>query len=318
MVKQRIGLTDVTITYHRPLVGGRKVWGAMVPFGEPWRAGANENTTVEVTDPVSVEGQPLPKGIYGLHMIPTADTWTVVFSKMAGAWGSYTYNQAEDALRVTVKPQPIEMEEALEYEFDDLKPDSALVKMKWEKLAVPFRISVSDETTFAKIREYVDRGHGQWEWDSQAQAAQYAIAKKSHMEDALRWADRSIQLEERFENLSARADILKALNRADEAKAAAAKAMEKAAGPQLYGYARQLQSQKRDTEAMEIFPVVVKRFPDTVFAHLSNARLKSAAGKFDEAIEDVKKAQGVALNEQQKTALNALIDRLKAKQDINK
>jgi hypothetical protein len=318
MVKQRIGLTDITITYHRPLVGGRKVWGAMVPFGEVWRAGANENTTIEVTDPVSVEGQPLPKGVYGLHMIPTAETWTVIFSKMANAWGSYTYNQAEDALRVTVKPQPIEMEEALEFEFDEVKPDSALVKMKWEKIAVPFRISVSDETTFAKIREYSDRGHGQWEWDSLAQAAQFALTKKTGLEDALRWVDRSIQLEERFENLSTKADLLKALNRAEEAKATAAKAMEKAAAPQLYGYARQLQSQKRDAEAMEIFPAVVKRFPNTVFAHLSSARLNSAAGKFDEAIEDVKKAQGVALSEQQKTALNALIDRLKAKQDINK
>jgi len=98
--KQRIGLTDITITYHRPLVNGRKIWGGLVPFGEVWRAGANENTTIEFSDPVSVEGKPLAKGIYGLHMIPTADSWTVIFSKMATAWGSYTYKQEEDALRV--------------------------------------------------------------------------------------------------------------------------------------------------------------------------------------------------------------------------
>lgn len=318
MVKQRIGLTDVTITYHRPLAGGRKIWGAIVPLGEVWRAGANENTTFEVSDAVSIEGQPLPKGVYGLHMIPTADSWTVIFSKMANAWGSYTYNQSEDALRVTVKPQPIEMEDALEFEFDEVKPDSALVKMKWEKLAVPFRVSVSDETTFAKIREYVDRGHGQWEWDSLAQAAQFALTKKSNLEDALRWIDKSIQVEERFENLSTKADVLKAMNRPDDAKAAWNKASEKAVGPQLYSYARQLQSQKRDAEAMEIFPTVAKRFPDTVYAHLANARIKSAASNFDGAIEDVKKAQGVALSEQQKTTLNGLIERLKAKQDINK
>ncbi len=309
-VKQRIGVTDITITYHRPLVGGRKVWGGIVPFGEVWRAGANENTTFEVTDPVSIEGQPLPKGIYGLHMIPTADAWTVIFSKMANAWGSYTYNQAEDALRITVKPQPIEHEEALEFEFDDLKPDSALVKMKWEKLAASFRVSVSDETTLAKVREYLDRGHGQWEWDALAQAAQYCLAKKTNLEEALRWIDKSIQLEERFENLNTRADLLKAMNRADDAKAASNKALEKAGAPQLYSYARQLQSQKRDGDAMEIFPVVAKRFPETVFAHLANARIKSAAGNFDGAIEDVKKAQGVALSEQQKQTMNALVERL--------
>src|SRR6266705_6285071 len=122
-VKQRIALTDITITYHRPLVNGRKIWGGLVPYGKVWRAGANENTTIEFSDPVSVEGQPLAKGIYGLHMIPTADSWTVIFSKMSSAWGSYSYKQEEDALRVNVKPRPIEMEEALEYEFEELKPD---------------------------------------------------------------------------------------------------------------------------------------------------------------------------------------------------
>ncbi|MCA1659110.1 MAG: DUF2911 domain-containing protein [Verrucomicrobiaceae bacterium] len=106
VVKQRVGLTDIKITYHRPLVNGRKVWGGLVPLGEVWRAGANQNTTIEFSDDVSIEGKPLPKGRYGLHMIPTAETWTIIFSKMADAWGSYTYKQEEDALRVTaVKPR---------------------------------------------------------------------------------------------------------------------------------------------------------------------------------------------------------------------
>ena len=126
-VKQRVGLTDIKIDYHRPLVNGRKVWGGIVPLGEVWRAGANQNTTIEFSDDVSVEGQALPKGRYGLHMIPAAEDWTIIFSKMADAWGSYTYKQEEDALRVKVKPRPAEMEEALEYEFEDLKPDSVLV-----------------------------------------------------------------------------------------------------------------------------------------------------------------------------------------------
>lgn len=317
-VKQRVALTDIIITYHRPLVGGRKIWGGIIPLGEVWRAGANENTTIEVSDAVAVEGQPLPKGTYGVHMIPTADAWTVIFSKMATAWGSYTYNQAEDALRVTVKPQPIEHEEALEFEFDDVKPDSVLVKMNWEKIAVPFRISVTDETTFVKVRDYLDRGHGQWEWDSLAQGAQYCLTKKANLADALRWADKSIQLEERFENLSTKADVLRAMNRTEDAKAAWNKATSTAGAPQLYSYARRMQSEKRDAEAMELFPLVAKRFPDTLFGHLANARLKSAAGQFDAAIEDVKKAQAVSPSEQQKKTLDGLIERLKSKQDINK
>src|SRR5215472_6099898 len=99
VVSQRIGLTDVTITYHRPLVGGRKIWGDLVPEGKVWRAGANENTTIEFTDAVMVEGQALAKGVYGLHMIPEPESWTVIFSKNSTSWGSFTYDQAEDALR---------------------------------------------------------------------------------------------------------------------------------------------------------------------------------------------------------------------------
>src|SRR5258708_34425703 len=142
-VKQQIGLTNVKINYHRPLVNGRKIWGALVPYGKVWRAGANENTTIEFSDPVSVEGQPLAKGVYGLHMIPNPDSWTVIFSKTNTGWGSYSYKQDEDALRVNVKPKPLaESKESLEFDFEDLKPDSTAVTLKWEKLGVPFTVSI--------------------------------------------------------------------------------------------------------------------------------------------------------------------------------
>src|SRR5213595_4272495 len=144
-VKQRIALTDITVKYHRPLVNGRKIWGGLVPYGKVWRAGANENTTIEFTDPVSVEGKPLAKGMYGLHMIPNQDSWTVIFSKTNTGWGSYSYEQKEDALRVEVKPRPLaEMKEALEFEFEDLKPESTAVTLKWEKVGVPFTVSIKD------------------------------------------------------------------------------------------------------------------------------------------------------------------------------
>ena len=316
--KQRVGLTDITIKYHRPLVGGRKIWGGIVPLGEVWRAGANENTTIEFSDLVTVEGQPLPKGKYGLHMIPTADSWTIIFSKMADAWGSYTYKQEEDALRVNVKSRPAEMEEALEYEFEDLKPDSATVFMKWEKLAVPFKIAVSDtDATLANIRNQM-RGRAQYEWESLNQAAQFCLSKKINLEEALKWADLSIQNEERFENLTTKADLLKAMNKPDEAKKAWDRAIEKTTPIQLYSYARRLMSEKKEAEAMEILKEVAKRYPQHAFGHLANARIKSAAGDSTGAAEDVKKAQAVAISDQQRTALKTLLDRLAAKQDINK
>ena len=318
-VKQRIALTDITVNYHRPLVNGRKIWGGLVPYGKVWRAGANENTTIEFSDPVSVEGKPLAKGTYGLHMIPNQDSWTVIFSKTNTGWGSYSYDQKDDALRVDVKPRPLaENKEALEFDFEDLKPTSTAVTLKWEKLGVPFTVSVNDaDQTLQNIRAQL-KGRGQFTWQSLDEGAQFCLTRKINLDEALRWADASIQNEERFDNLSTKADILKALNRPDEAKTTWNKALEIAKAPQLYTYGRQLQNQKKGAEAMEIFKEVAKRFPNGVYGYLAQARIKSAAGDFSGALSDAKQAQTAAPSEGQKQAIQGLIDRLQAKQDINK
>jgi len=201
------------------------------------------------------------------------------------------------------------MEEALEYEFEELKPDSVLVLMKWEKIAVPFRISVTDvETVFPSIRNEL-RGRAQYAWGPLNEAAQYCLTKKTNLEEGLKWADQSIQNEERFENLSTKADILKAINKLDEAKTTWNRALEVSSPLQLYSHARQLQSQKRDAEAMEIFPVLTKRAPQSVFGLLSQARIKSAAGDFAGAADVAKQAQAVAVSDQQKQNVTILIDR---------
>jgi len=318
-VKQRIALTDVTIKYHRPLVNGRKIWGGLVPYGKVWRAGANENTTIEFSDPVSVEGKALAKGVYGLHMIPNSDSWTVIFSKTNTAWGSYSYDQKEDALRVDVKPKPLaETKEAMEFEFGDLKPTSTAVTLKWEKLGVPFTVSINDpDQTLENIRAQL-KGRGQFTWQALDEGAQFCLTRKINLDEALRWADASIQNEERFDNLSTKADILKALNRSDEAKTAWNHALEIAKAPQLYTYGRQLQNQKKADEAMEIFKEVAKRFPKGVYGNLAQARIKSAAGDFAGAANDAKQAQAAAPTDAQKQSIQALINRLDSKQDINK
>lgn len=318
MVQQRIGVTDVTITYHRPLVSGRKIWGALVPYDKVWRAGANLNTTFDVTWPVSIEGKPLPKGTYGLHMIPTADSWTIIFSKAAHSWGSYTYDQAEDALRVTVKPQTAQMKEALQYTFDDVKADSAIVTMAWEKLAVPFRITTSDEETVLPYVRQQLRGIQQYSWGPSNEAAQYCLTKKINLPEALKWAELSIQNEERFENLATKGDILKAMGKTGDADKTWQRAVEIAKPAQLYTYGRQLQAEKREAEAMAMFQKVVQQSPNDLFGHVASARLKSRAGDYSGAVEEVKKAMPLSPNEAQTQALQSYLDKLNAKQDINK
>ncbi|HLP15017.1 MAG TPA: DUF2911 domain-containing protein [Bacteroidota bacterium] len=157
-VMQRIGVaTDITIQYGRPGVKGRKIWGDLVPYGMepgnkysndkpfPWRGGANENTTIAFSKDVTIEGHPLPSGRYGMHFIPSQTTWVVIFSKNDSSWGSFKYNEAEDALRITVTPVKAPFEEWLEYGFDSLTDTSAVAYLRWEELKVPFKIEVAEK-----------------------------------------------------------------------------------------------------------------------------------------------------------------------------
>ena len=316
-VSQRIGLTDITIKYHRPLVNDRKIWGALVPYGKVWRAGANENTTITFDDPVTIEGQPLAAGTYGLHMIPNADEWTVIFSKNSTSWGSFTYDQAEDALRVNVKPQPADMHNALTYDFDKLQPNSAVVELEWEKLAVPFKVSVDvHEVVLASLKKQL-RNLSQYTWLSWNDAATYLLTEKIALDQALAYANKSIENEDRYENELTKSRVLMALNRNDEAAVAQKKALDFATPLQVHLYARQLQTEKRNDEAFAIFRDNAKKHPDQWFVHTGLARVYCAQGKFDDAVAEMKLASAAA-PAAQKSYLDGLISQLQAKQDINK
>ena len=314
---QRIGLTDITINYHRPLVNGRQVWGKLVPYGEVWRAGANENTTIEFSDPVTVEGKPLAAGIYGLHMLPGENEWTVIFSKMAAAWGSFTYDKKEDALRVAVKPQASEMHEALTYDFDDVKPNAATVTLRWEKLAVPFKLEVDTPHVVEQSLDKQLRGLAQYTWEGWDDAATYLADHKGNLERAVAYEDRSIRVEDRFENEITKARILDTLNRKQEAAAAKDKAFALATAIQLHSYGRQLQTQGKHDEALEMFRVNVKKYPNHWLAHNDASRLAVAQGNFETAVKEMKLALTNA-PDQVKPQVEALIKRLEAKQDINR
>ena len=316
-VIQRIGVTDITINYHRPLANGRQIWGKVVPYGQVWRAGANENTTITFSDPVTIEGQALDRGTYGLHMIPGEGEWTVIFSKDSTAWGAFSYKQDEDALRVKVKPQQADTHDALSYDFDDLKADSAVVIMRWDKVAVPFKVAVNvNDLVTASIQRQV-HGLNQYYWEGWDDAAQYYLVNKINLDTALKYEDQSIQSEERYDNLLNKSKILEAMGRHQDAEMFKTKALDKASSLQLYFYARQLQSEKKQDEAMAVFKSTAKKYPDTWTSHMGLARVYSAQGDFDNAVKEVKLSLANA-PDSNKPNLENYVKKLQNKEDINR
>jgi hypothetical protein len=316
-VTQRIGLTDITITYHRPAVGGREIWGKIVPYGKVWRAGANENTTITFADDVSVEGKPLAAGTYGLHMIPDKDQWTIIFSKNSTSWGSFSYDEKEDALRVNVKPRAAEPTELVTYTFEEVKPDSAAATLRWEKLAVPFQISVDVKAVVLRSIKHELRNVGGFTWAGYQEAAEWCLDNNYNLEEALKWEDTSIQNEDRFENWETKSRILAAMGRKDESAKALSTALDKASAAQLYFYARGFQRQGDTQRAFELFPMVPKRDANSWVSHLALARISSNKGDFTAAAKEMTLAINGA-PDANKPFLQPLLKRLESKDDINK
>ena len=314
---QRIDLTDITIDYHRPRVNGRKIFGGLQAYGKVWRAGANENTLFEVSDLVTINGQPLAKGVYGLHLIPGETSWVIIFSKNSKSWGSFTYDEAEDALRLTVKPQTIENHEVLDYDFDDPQPNSVVITMRWEKVAVPFKVEVTSlEITQNSLRDQL-RGRAQFEWQPWMEAANYLLTNHLSAEEALKYADRSIENEDRFENEMTKSDALGALGRKEEARTARDKAIAIGTQLQIQVFARGLQAQGRQDEAIELFRSNVKKDPNSWVGHNNAARIAVAKGDFDTAIREMKLALDLA-PASLKDSHADLVRRLQNHEDINK
>ena len=252
-VMQTIGVTDVTITYSRPGVKGRTIWGdplpeqaatkgeatlddqnvrpkgaPIVPWGHAWRTGANEATQFVVTDDVFINGQKLPAGSYSLHTIPTKDEFTIIFNSVANQWGSFGYDATKDTLRVKVKPEWGEhSKEWLEYWIDPINDNSAQVNIRWEKVRVPFIVEVKDVQglTMQKARAAVAAAKAD-DFVTSLQAANYALQNKLSVEEAMGWLDRSIKVKETIGNLGLRARVLAEQGKTAEAIAAGEKAIQ--------------------------------------------------------------------------------------------
>jgi len=315
-VSQTLGVTAIDLVYHRPAVNERDVWGALVPYGQVWRTGANENTTIAFSTDVTVEGEPLPAGVYGLHTLPAEGEWEVIFSHDTTAWGSFSYNEENDALRVKVQPQAAEHQERMQFAFDEVGADSAVLALSWAALRVPISIGVDlQATTLASIREQL-KGLSQFSWQGWAQAANWCNQNEVNLEEAVQWADRSIGVEDRFENQSAKSQLLAKLGDEEGSKAAMDLALGKANAGQLHNYGRQLIGQDQKQEALAVFKRNAEQNPEAWFIGVGLARGYSAVGDFANAAKGMEDAIGKAPAGQE-AYLGGLLTRLKNGEDIN-
>ncbi len=310
-VTQWIGPVSISITYNSPDVTGPngedrkgKIWGGVVPFGMtdnnfgsarkmPWRAGANENTTISISHDVKIEGKMLLAGTYGFHVIPGKEKCTLIFSKNSNAWGSYFYNEEDDALRVDVIPVTAPFTEWLTFEFIERKPTYTIAALRWEELQIPFKIEADVSKIYlTKIREDLQNAPG-FDWQNWVAAVNFCLSNNINLEEALMWSDYAINApfvgERNFTTLSIRANVLYFLGKDQEADLLIEKALNEptATMKNVHMYGLQLIEEGKTDKAMEVFKLNREKYPEDNFTTLVDlAKGFDALGKTKKAIKN--------------------------------
>ncbi|MEO1012194.1 MAG: DUF2911 domain-containing protein [Bacteroidota bacterium] len=305
-VSQRIGITDIMITYSRPNVNGREIWGKLVPYGmndlgfgtakeSPWRAGANENTVIEFSHDVQVEGRPLAAGKYGLHMVIQEDGGAqVIFSKNHTAWGSYFYEPSEDALKVNVQTKEIPHMEQLTFLFNEVDGTSAVAALHWEKKQIPFKIDVAvTDIVLGSIRQKLQNtpGFSRQSWE---QAANYAMNNGGDLDEAMAWVSAAMEgqffSQKTYDNMAIKGQILLKMGKRDEALALVPQLAEMANTNQLNGLGYQLLNMGEHKMALKYFKQNVKNNPENANVYDSLGEAYKTMGDTKNAIKNLRKS----------------------------
>jgi tetratricopeptide (TPR) repeat protein len=289
-VTQFIGPVEISILYnsadvHGPNGEDRKghIWGELVHYGfkdqgfgvkaAPWRAGSNENTVITFSHDVKVEGKDLKAGRYGLFLVAAKEgLWTWIFSSNSTSWGSFSYQESEDVLRVQVNPQDAPYTEWLTYGFDERLATSAVAYLQWENKRIPFRIEANANEIYVGMMRNELRSLPGYDYRNWSAAAQFCAQNKINLEEALQWADHAMTPAiggvEDFRTLSAKAGVLYALTRYDEAETIMDKAIRIPGAPLLgiHQYGRILLMADKKEKAMEVFQFNAKMHPEDKFA----------------------------------------------------
>ena len=310
-VSQTVGLTNITISYHRPGVKGREIWGKLVPFDAVWRAGANENTTISFTDEVMIDGKSLPAGTYGLHMIPSEKEWTIIFSKNYWSWGSFFYDEKEDALRIKTTPVSAEHQEWLSYSFENPSVNSVDVILHWEKLEVPFKVEINNKVIAEHFKRELD-GLGGFAWQPWNQAANYALQNNMNIDEAISWADHSININKVFQNLWTKAGLIEKKGNLAEAENLRNEAMKISTEADINNLGYQYLGAKQIDKAIEAFKKNVKDYPDSWNVYDSLGEGYAAKGETTLAVENYKKAYDMVKDNTQKDRITNILKGLQA------
>lgn len=334
-VTERIGITDVTIHYDRPAVKGRegKIWGQLVPYGftdlgfgtskaAPWRAGANENTTISFSNDVMVEGKTLAAGTYGLFIAIAEKDATIIFSNNSTSWGSFFYDPKEDGLRVNVKTVALsESVERMKFEFMDEKENSATIALMWEKLKIPFKVEVDYVKTQLQSFRNEFRNEKGFKYEAWLEAVNFCIQRNINLDEALQWSDYSISGpfigQKNFKTLSTKAALLNKMGRGAEAESLMKEAMPMATMQELHNYGRQLLRDRKPAEALEAFKLNAQKNPKVFTTNMGLMRGYSANGDFKNALKFAKAAQPQATDKANKDAIEGFIKMLEEGKDIN-
>lgn len=319
-VSQTIGLSTVTIDYHRPAVKGRKIWGELVPYGltnlgfglgnpAPWRAGANENTTITFSDDAVVEGNKVAAGTYGLHMIPTENEWTIIISTQTTGWGSFFYDEKEDYLRFKVTPKEAPFTEWLYYGFSDLTSNSCDVYLQWEKLRVPFNVQFDVHAVVINSFEKELVGAPGFNWQAFNQAAVYTVNNNVYLDKGLEWANRAVGMNRSMPSLATKSRILKAMGKNDEAEELLSEALDIGSEAELNQYGYQLMGVGDMENTKKIFILNVEKNPDSWNVYDSLGEYYRNSGDIDKARENYETAKNLA-PENQKGRIEQIISTL--------
>ena len=316
-VSQTVGISKITVNYSRPSVKDREIWGALVPYGfvnlgfgtaeaSPWRAGANENTTITLSNDAEIEGQKIAAGTYGFHIaVNEGNKATIILSNNNSSWGSYYYEPEEDALRADITTDEVPMTETLTYDFVNTGKDETTLVLDWEKKRFPVKITFStDDIVLANARNELRNVAG-FGWQGPLSAANYCLQNNINHEEAIKWADQSMQADKNFQNVFVKASLMKQINPTKDVSGMFDEAADMANQGQLNFLGYTLMNQYNNTDkAIEYFQMNVKRHPESANVHDSLGEAYKTAGMDKQAIKSLKKA--LTLNPPQNVKANTL------------